>query len=117
MTQRLFFFLLGLFLGIWLGRSTVPETTRHDIREMPVPRPQAPAAPVRDRDSLTEIKGIGPAFEEALNALGIYTFAQLARQNPDTLAEKLGRVTAERIRREGWIDQAGSRAGGRGASS
>jgi predicted flap endonuclease-1-like 5' DNA nuclease len=59
------------------------------------------------KDDLTLINGIGPAFERALNAVGIHSFAQLARQTPEELASQLAaRVTAERIRRDRWIEQA-----------
>lgn len=62
-------------------------------------------------DDLTAIEGIGPAFEKALNALGIHTFAGLARQNPEDLAARLSaRVTADRIRRDQWIEQAQAKA-------
>ena len=33
------------------------------------------------KDQLQEIKGVGPFIEEKLNALGIYTFAQISRMN------------------------------------
>jgi predicted flap endonuclease-1-like 5' DNA nuclease len=59
------------------------------------------------KDDLTLINGIGPAFERALNAVGIRSFAQLAQQTPEELAIQLAtRVTAERIRRDRWIEQA-----------
>ena len=35
------------------------------------------------KDQLQEIKGVGPFIEEKLNALGIYTFAQISRMNSD----------------------------------
>jgi large subunit ribosomal protein L21 len=61
----------------------------------------------QSRDPLTHINGIGPAFEKALNDIGIYTFAQLANQDVDDLASRLrARITAERIRRDHWIEQA-----------
>jgi len=64
------------------------------------------AAPTT-KDDLTLINGIGPAFEKALNALGIRTFAQLAEQDADDLASRIAaRVTPERIRRDRWIEQA-----------
>ena len=59
------------------------------------------------RDDLTLINGIGPAFEKALNAIGIFTFAQLAEQDARGLADKMkARITVERIRRDRWIEQA-----------
>jgi|FLYN01.1.fsa_nt_gi large subunit ribosomal protein L21 len=64
-------------------------------------------AALQAKDDLTLINGIGPAFEKALNAAGIYTFTQLAEQDPDDLASRLtARITAERIRRDRWIEQA-----------
>jgi predicted flap endonuclease-1-like 5' DNA nuclease len=68
-------------------------------------------------DALIDIKGIGPKFVEMLHAAGITTFEQLAAYDADSLAEKLGgRVTAERIRREQWIEQARERTRQRGTS-
>ncbi len=59
------------------------------------------------KDDLTLINGIGPAFEKALNTVGIHTFAQLAEQTPENLAARMAtRITAERIRRDRWIEQA-----------
>lgn len=115
--NRLWIFLAGLFLGIWFGRLL--ESRREVQRVNPVRHSQAaPLAigsktkPAPQPDSLTTIAGIGPAFEKALNALGIYTFAELARQNADDLAARLpARVTAERIRRDQWIEQAQRKAG------
>ncbi len=59
------------------------------------------------KDDLTEIKGIGPAHEKALNAIGISTFAQLAEQDAVDLANRIGgRITAQNICSNQWIDQA-----------
>lgn len=58
-------------------------------------------------DDLTLINGIGPTFAKALNALGIHTFSQLAGQSAADLASRMTtRITAERIRRDRWIEQA-----------
>ncbi len=58
-------------------------------------------------DPLTEIQGIGPVYEKALNAAGISSFAQLAEQDPKQLSEILGeQVSVERISRDQWIEQA-----------
>ena len=86
--------LLGIGFGLWL----------RDI----LYHPSAARTPARvGADPLQTITGVGPVMEAALQALGITTFAQLARQNADTLAEQLsGRTSAERIRRERWIEQA-----------
>ena len=61
----------------------------------------------KTKDLLTEIEGIGPTYEQALNLLGITTFEQLAAQDAYTLASRMAsRVTAKRILRERWIEQA-----------
>ncbi len=60
-------------------------------------------------DDLTQINDIGPRFAEALGAIGITSFKQLAAQTPDALAEKLTphvTVRAQRIRDKDWIGQA-----------
>jgi predicted flap endonuclease-1-like 5' DNA nuclease len=106
--------LLGILLGLVFSWLWSQDSAREKPSAVPPPRP-APrrAAPSKSaKDPLIEIDGIGPAYERALNALGITTFTQLAAQDADDLAARLlARVTAERIRRERWIEQAKVRAG------
>jgi predicted flap endonuclease-1-like 5' DNA nuclease len=60
-------------------------------------------------DDLTELKGIGPKTAEALNNMGIYTFAALAKANVEELRTQLpNNVSVEQI--ESWISAAGERA-------
>ena len=69
-------------------------------------------APVRNKldgegkpgDDLCLIKGIGPKFQDALNAIGFYRFAQLAQLTPteierldDQLGAFRGRIARDRI--------------------
>ncbi len=64
---------------------------------------------VDSEDDLTRINDIGPRFADALRAVGITSYAQLAAQTPDKLAEKLVphvRVTVQRIQDKNWIGQA-----------
>jgi predicted flap endonuclease-1-like 5' DNA nuclease len=104
---KLRYLVIGLVLGfvlawIWL------EEGQAESRSVDSP-PDSPSrpAPRKSKDPLTDIDGIGPSYEQALNAMGIFTFAQLAAQNADSLASNMtARVTAERIRREQWIEQA-----------
>jgi predicted flap endonuclease-1-like 5' DNA nuclease/uncharacterized protein YoxC len=61
-----------------------------------------------DGDDLKRIKGIGPAIEKTLNALGIHRFSQIATINEydiDRIAGEL-RGFKSRIHREDWIGQA-----------
>ncbi len=65
------------------------------------------------KDPLTEIKGIGPVLERALHECDIWTFADLAGQDPEALVRKLGPpVTLRRIHHDGWIEQARARVAG-----
>jgi predicted flap endonuclease-1-like 5' DNA nuclease len=86
--------------------------------EAPVPAPSpAPSAGPKlfseapaDADELTVLKGVGPKLSAVLNALGVYTFAQIAAWTPDDIVwieDKLdfrGRVT-----REKWVEQAAAK--------
>lgn len=118
---RLIWFLIGVAIGTWILRP-VSDTSRQAARyaapkaDAPVDNGSAkaakPAAPRKaaapaEPDPLIDIKGIGPTALARLTELGITTFAQLAAETPESLAEKMGgRITAERIRREDWIGQA-----------
>jgi predicted flap endonuclease-1-like 5' DNA nuclease len=62
-------------------------------------------------DDLTEIKGIGPAMQNKLRALGITTFADLAAANPDELMAQLkGSQPLSRGRVRHWTEAARQRA-------
>lgn len=59
-------------------------------------------------DNLQRIRGIGPALERKLHALGIYRLEQIAGFGQDDIARvgaELG-AFAGRIDRDGWVDQA-----------
>ena len=63
-------------------------------------------------DDLTQIHDIGPRFSEALKKIGIDSFARLAAQNPEDLAEKLAEyvsIRPQRIIDNNWIGQAAQR--------
>ena len=60
------------------------------------------------RDELTQLKGVGPKFAEALHALGIYRFEQLARLTTveiERLDTQLGPFRG-RIQRDRLVEQA-----------
>lgn len=70
---------------------------------------QLPVEP-GDVDPLSEIQGINLEYAEMLRAVDISTFSQLAVQDPEDLARKLGNgITREQISRERWIEQAQER--------
>lgn len=60
------------------------------------------------RDDLTQIEGIGPFLEKKLNAINIFTFAQIATWDAATIAQ----VTRDiqffegRIQKDDWVGQA-----------
>ncbi len=68
------------------------------------------ARPGGSRDDLTRITGIGPKYAEALQSLGIVTYGDLARQEPQDLATRLRekgvRIIGDRIVSEDWTGQA-----------
>ncbi len=111
--RRVFGLMLVLLLGYyilewWLGQQ---KSSVSPVKVAP-PVKSTPSSLAPSSDALTKIDGIGPAYERALNTLGIYTFAQLAKQNPDDLAMRLAsvRVTSARIKRDQWIEQAAAQA-------
>ena len=71
-------------------------------------------ASASDADDLQRIKGVGPFIAEKLNALGIYTFGQLANMTPEI--EEEVNVAIEffpgRIKRDEWANQARTFLGG-----
>ena len=70
-------------------------------------------------DDLTLIKGIGPVIGHSLTEAGISTFEQLAACSPDELVARLGEasnVTADRIAKQGWIEEARQLTSERGAA-
>lgn len=83
-----------------------PKVEHRDWSDHPFVRPVEPNSD--ERDDLTEIKGIGPAFQKKLNLLDIYTFRQISEldgESVERLAELI-EVFPDRIHRDNWIGQA-----------
>lgn len=82
------------------------------------PKPKPPAAkaapkPPRVKDDLKRIKGVGRQNEARLNAIGVMTFAQVAKWTKKEQAEIGERLAFPgRIEREEWVKQAGILAKG-----
>ena len=95
---------------------TISETEQSSVAAATPSTGEAPptvAMPSGGSDDLKRIKGIGPKNEEALNDLGIFTFAQIAAWSPenvDWVEERLD--FPGRIEREDWINQARQLADG-----
>ncbi|MBL8157298.1 MAG: DUF4332 domain-containing protein [Anaerolineae bacterium] len=99
-------FLILLLAWLWLRQRD------EDQIDSPAPAPKKPERRSVIQDDLTEIVGIGPAYARTLNAIGIVSFEQLARQDAASLAARLTtvRVSEARIRRDRWIEQAVERS-------
>ena len=84
--------------------SCIPELEQRIARlESQAAAPAPPSAPA---DDLKRLSGIGPAFERALNDLGVRTYAEIAAWSADDV-ERIARhlrVKAARVR--GWPEQA-----------
>ena len=65
-------------------------------------------ATVDEKDNLQGIKGVGPFIEDKLNALGIYTYAQVGSMTAEI--EEQVNIAIEffpgRIKRDKWANQA-----------
>jgi predicted flap endonuclease-1-like 5' DNA nuclease len=86
-----------------------------EARARPAAKP-APAQPEKTvassvPDDLTEIKGIGPAVQNKLRALGITTFADLAAADPDVILRGLkGSQPLTKGKVQAWTEAARQRA-------
>jgi len=65
-------------------------------------------AKVEEKDDLKLIKGIGPFIEKKLNALGIYTFKQIANFNDEDkdIVNEAIEFFSGRVKRDDWVGQA-----------
>jgi predicted flap endonuclease-1-like 5' DNA nuclease len=87
------------------AKERAPSATQQSAGREPEVAPQVVS------DDLTVIKGIGPAIQEKLRALGIATFSDLARADPKPLTERLkGAQPISEARVRGWIEAARQRA-------
>ncbi len=78
------------------------------ITELETRLAEAKKAAPRAPDDLRKIKGIGPSFEKALQALGVSTYEQIAGWSDDDverMAQELG-TTSKRVHRDGWVKSA-----------
>jgi len=64
----------------------VEEVVEVAAKEEPAKEEKAPKAKV-EGDDLTKINGVGPKFAERLNALGVFTYADLAGLTEEKIAE------------------------------
>jgi predicted flap endonuclease-1-like 5' DNA nuclease len=86
--------------------NSKPKAEHRDWSDHPFVRPVE--AEGDEKDDLTEIKGIGPAFQRKLNSLDIYTFRQISELDGESVARlaEVIEVFPDRIHRDNWIGQA-----------
>jgi predicted flap endonuclease-1-like 5' DNA nuclease len=111
-------------------KQTTPEAEEPDAEATPrqAPRSKPPAAGAMPKqaasdqaagkasapDDLTVIKGIGPAVQKKLHALGIRTFDDLAAADPETLVEQLrGRQPISQGQVRSWTKAADQQSAAR----
>lgn len=99
-------YLMSRNIKVWELEVIDPQST--------APAPQKPKAVKKKTpakasgDDLKKIKGIGPAIEQKLNAIGLKTYQQIAdltTQDIEKIEEQLNGF-AGRIERDHWIEQA-----------
>jgi predicted flap endonuclease-1-like 5' DNA nuclease len=68
----------------------------------------SPQAPPPQGDDLKKIKGIGPALEKRLNALGVFSFREIALWSMNDVGQVEGQLQEfrKRIERDKWIESA-----------
>jgi predicted flap endonuclease-1-like 5' DNA nuclease len=95
------------------ARTSAPKASEPGVHRTPKQAKQAgagQAASATAPDDLTVIKGIGPAVQKKLHALGIRTFDDLAAADPAKLAEQLkGRQPVSPAAVRGWTKAANQR--------
>jgi hypothetical protein len=65
----------------------------------------ATGQPQPDLDDLTDIDGIGEAYQHKLHQLGIYSFKELAEADPEELHQKLAIKSWQKVDVADWIRQ------------
>jgi predicted flap endonuclease-1-like 5' DNA nuclease len=88
--------------------TVAPRQINQNGSQLSLQIEQTKAAKHVQKDDLSKIHGIGPAFARSLNKMGLYTFVQIARWKPediDEIAKKLY-TAPDRIKRGKWIDEA-----------
>jgi NADH-quinone oxidoreductase subunit E len=87
--------------------ADLPSKDEATARVAEIARRTAGDGPVDD-DDLKQVKGIGPKIEGILKSLGISSFRQVARFEPDDIAYVTAALDAfpGRIERDDWMSQA-----------
>ncbi|WPP50388.1 helix-hairpin-helix domain-containing protein [Catalinimonas niigatensis] len=108
--------LAGIGILAYLLKRNLEVWELEVIEAQPTPPKIKAAPPVKkpkqkkstSGDDLKKIKGIGPALEKQLNAIGIHSFqqiAQLSAKDIEKIEEQMNGFSG-RIERDQWITQA-----------
>lgn len=109
---------MGIAVAYWLRQQEEAyQQSMRQYQQRSTPRPAPQEAPIilpkkaldeaDAGDDLTRINGVGPKTAEAMRAIGITSFAKLAKASPEALFEKLKGLrglTQEKV--SNWIEQA-----------
>lgn len=90
------------------AKSDAAPDTAAEVAVDPANKPVLfDVAPV-DADDLKKINGVGPKLADALNGIGVYTFAQIASWSPEQVAWIDDNLVSfkGRIDRDNWVEQA-----------
>jgi small subunit ribosomal protein S2 len=87
--------------------AKAPTATEEVAAEPSGTAPELFAEAPEKVDDLKQITGVGPALEEKLNKLGVYTLAQIASWTPDQIAWIDDSLSFKgRVERDDWVGQA-----------
>ena len=87
--------------AVWLARRRAQQPSTGGMMASVSSAPASPAA----ADDLKVISGIGPVYEQRLNAAGIRTFRDLQAAEPGKLLD-IVKATPGLADTEAWIEQA-----------
>jgi predicted flap endonuclease-1-like 5' DNA nuclease len=90
------------------ARNLALEAQLAELSRGPSAPSRAPPKPVNGAAPLRQIRGIGPAFERALEQAGVVSVEQIAAWTAADIARFAAalRIKAERIVREDWVGRA-----------
>lgn len=88
------------------SKPKAEATPKSEVK--PKAEPTVETSTASEPDDLTQINGIGAKTAETLQAMGIATFADLAKADANTIKDQVARVSLEKI--EAWIDDAKKRS-------
>ena len=94
--------------------AEAPAAAEEAVAEPSGTAPELLAEAPEKADDLKQITGVGPALEEKLNKLGVYTFAQVASWTPDQIVWIDDTLSFKgRVERDDWVGQAELLAAGK----